>query len=888
MFQSRTLFLTTAGSIALAAASPALAQQQPAAGAAAPADTGIADIIVTANRREEAIQSVPVAITALNNETLREQNISSPTDLLGRIPSLNVASNGTQRDAETITIRGQGQSYLAPVGVVNYFAEVPLIQGSIIANQGGPGTFFDLESLQVLRGPQGTLFGKNTTGGALLLGPQKPKDSFGGYVQAQIGNYDDREFEAVLNVPLVADKLLLRVAGKKVDRDGYTKDVGPAGVVTTLPFQDFTQPPPFFIGQAPGQVLPGNRPNSGVNGLPGPADTNNGYRGKDYDDRHYWTVRAGLTFRPVDGVENYLVGYYTKAHNNGSGQVLTSVNTTSSNLINLVANSWGNGSGTGIPFDATDSTISEAVLAAQKARGPRRVILNNDQFYRLTNWAITDILTIDISDQLTFRNVFGYQRMKQSYSWDLDGSFLPVLAQVPGVVRQSAITRFGNVYGAQAGDVAHVTNVSLITEEPQLQGRLLDGSLNFVLGAFYSKQKPEGLQATGSYNGAANGGGFFAITTKSKALYAQGTLDFGAFSPSLDSLKLTAGIRRTEDSYSGSRISPDYVVLPIGAASEKTRATTWTLGLDYEVMNNVLLFGKVTKGYKAGGFNYAAVQQAGLTFAPEYVKSYEVGAKTDFTLGAVPVRANISAYHLDYDGIQRTFSENVANGCPDPANPFCNTTGIDQGARTFNAGTARVRGVELELTARLTKEFTLSGGYSYTSAKYKRYFLDVPPDPVTGPQQGVKDSCNGPVPIPQGPGAPPTTVDLSCTPFPFTPKNQFSINARYEYEMDRSVGTFVLSGGYTHADKSWTAPASTVASEPGGYVDAYDVFNASVEWNGMMGTSLDARFFVTNLTNETYRISNSNGDSNNLGYSTSIYSEPRMYGLSIRYRFGEQ
>jgi iron complex outermembrane recepter protein len=864
-----------------------------AAQSAAPADgpaanNGIADIVVTANRREEAIQSVPVAISALSNETLREQNIASPTDLLGRVPSLNVASNGTQRDAETITIRGQGQSYLAPVGVVNYFAEVPLIQGSIIANQGGPGTFFDLESLQVLRGPQGTLFGKNTTGGALLLGPRKPVDSFGGYVQAQLGNYNDREFEAVLNVPIVADKLLLRLAGKKVDRDGYTKDVGPAGLVTTLPFQDFTQPPPFFIGRAPDQVLPGANINTGVNGLPGPGDTGPGYRGKDYDDRHYWTVRAGLTFRPVDGVENYLVGYYTKAHNNGSGQVLTSINRTGNTLFNLVANSYGNGSGTGIPFDATDSTIAEGVLADQQARGPRRVVLNNDQFYRLSNWAVTDILTVDLSDTLTFRNVFGYQRMKQSYSWDLDGSFLPVLAQVPATVQQGDLDRFGNIYGAQAGDVARVTNVSLLTEEPQLQGRFLDNRFNVVVGAFYSKQKPEGLQATGSYNGAANGRGFFAITTRSKAVYAQGTLDFGAFTPDLDSLKLTAGIRRTSDRYSGSRISPDYVALPEGAASETTRATTWTLGLDYEVVNNVLLFGKITKGYKAGGFNYAAVQQAGLTFAPEYVKSYEIGAKTDFTLGAVPVRANISAYNLDYDGIQRTFSENVANGCPDAANPFCNTTGIDQGARTFNAGTARVRGVELELTARPTKELTLFGSYSYTKAKYKSYFLDVPSDPVSGPQQGVKDSCDGLVPIPQGVDAPLTRVDLACTPFPFTPENQFSINARYELEMDQSVGTLVFTGGYTHSDRSWTAPASTVAQEPNGYVDAYDVFNASIDWNGIMGSTLDARVFVTNLTNETYRISNSNGDSNNLGYSTSIYSEPRMYGVSLRYRFGEQ
>ena len=117
------------------------------------------EIIVTAQRREESIQDVPIAISAISAESLRQQGISSAFDLLGKVPSLTVTSAGNPRNAEVVTIRGQGATYLAPVGVVNYFAEVPLIQSGIIANQGAPGTFFDVGSLEVLRGPQGTLFG---------------------------------------------------------------------------------------------------------------------------------------------------------------------------------------------------------------------------------------------------------------------------------------------------------------------------------------------------------------------------------------------------------------------------------------------------------------------------------------------------------------------------------------------------------------------------------------------------------------------------------------------------------------------------------------------------------------------------------------------------------
>ena len=849
----------------------------------------IEDIVVTANRREEAIQSVPVAITAIDGNALREQNISSASDLLGRVPSLSVQPNGTQRDAEGVTIRGQGQTYLAPVGVVNYFAEVPLIQGSIIANQGGPGAFFDLQSLQVLRGPQGTLFGKNTTGGALLLGPHKPTDRLEGYMQGQFGNYDDRELEAVINVPIVSDRLMMRFAVKKVDRDGYTKDVGTGDATLSLPFQGAFFGPRIIPDS--GLVLPGTGPNTGIFGLPGIADARHDFRGKDYDDRHYWTARVGMLWRPADGIENYLVSYYTKAHNNGTGQVLTSIDSAHPNLINLVANAYG-GLGT---FDALDPTIAQAVLDRQKALGPRRVSLNNDQFYRLKTWSVIDTFSAELSDALTFRNIFGYQRMRQSFAWDLDGSYLPVLAQVQNFITPQAISSLPDIANlGRIGARADITNTQLISEEPQLQGKLLDDRLNFVVGAFYSKQTPKGLQSTGSYNAANFGGGFFRITTRSQAVYGQATLDLGALSPALDNLKLTAGVRHTWDKFHGHVLNPSFVVLPVSDASDSTEAMTWTLGLDYQASRNILVFGKVTRGYKAGGFNYAAVQPAGQIFKPERVTSYEIGAKTDFRVGTMPVRFNLSAYSLDYQGIQRANGDNVANGCTDVVvtNPRCaltgNTTGLDQGAITYNAGTARVRGIELETIVRPLKGLELAGSYSYTDAKYKKYYLMMAPDPVSGPQVGVKQTCDGPVAIPQGAGAPGVLINLSCSPFPFTPKNQFSLSARYSFDLGSDIGSVVLGGVYSHSGRAWTAPASLPSQLPSGYVDAYDVVNISIDWNGILGTPLDAHFFVTNLTDTTYRISNSNGDDQSLGYSTSIYNEPRMYGLALRYRFGER
>jgi iron complex outermembrane receptor protein len=302
--------------------------------------------------------------------------------------------------------------------------------------------------------------------------------------------------------------------------------------------------------------------------------------------------------------------------------------------------------------------------------------------------------------------------------------------------------------------------------------------------------------------------------------------------------------------------------------------------------SNVLLYGKATKGYKAGGFNYASPRMSGLTFQPERVMSYEIGAKSDLRVGNVPVRFNISAYQLNYKSIQRAQGDNVPNGCPGSGDPFCNTTGLDQGAITYNIGKARLRGVEVETAVRPLAGFDLSASYSYTKGKYLDYTIAVPADPVSGPQVVSKLTCAGRVPIPQGVNAPVTLIDLSCAPFPFTPKHQVSITARYEHKLAADAGAIVATVTYSHASRAWSAPTSLPGAVDG-YVDSYDVVNASIDWNGMLGTPIDARVFVTNLTNTTYRISNTAGDDGSLGFSTAIYNEPRMYGLSLRYRFGE-
>ena len=130
------------------------------------------EIVVTAQRREERAQDVPISLTAFSPQRLQQQNITQAQDLQASVPSLVVGNNGaSNREAQVLTIRGQGSTYQASPGVVVYLNEVPLPAAISANQQGGPGNFVDLENLQVLNGPQGTLFGRNTTGGAVHLVP---------------------------------------------------------------------------------------------------------------------------------------------------------------------------------------------------------------------------------------------------------------------------------------------------------------------------------------------------------------------------------------------------------------------------------------------------------------------------------------------------------------------------------------------------------------------------------------------------------------------------------------------------------------------------------------------------------------------------------------------
>jgi iron complex outermembrane receptor protein len=827
----------------LAPAAMAQTEAQPQANEA----NGISDIIVTANRRQERNQDVPIAITAFSPDRLEQQGIAKEQDLQASVPSLIVGPNGQgSRDAQSFTIRGQGATFQASPGVVVYMNEVPLPAGITLSQQGGPGNFVDLENLQVLSGPQGTLFGRNTTGGAVLLVPKKPTNNFGGWIKGEIGNYDRRYVEGAVNIPVIEDKLLVRVVGAFHDRDGYTRDV---------------------------------------------------VWNKDRDDEHWYSGRIGITFKPTETIENYTMIYGAKSSNNGTGFIHKGFNI--EGLKSLVNPADGSPApfcieGPTIPNAVASCDVYRAATARADALGPRQTALGVDIFSRTKTWGITNTTDIELSDELTLRNIVSFQKLKLDYAYDSDGTVLqqhdvdPNRLPAPGqVVLPGDNTPLTYLNASDPG--LPRDDLKQFTEELQLQGTALDKQLTYTVGGFYYDQRPSGQQVgaaivycpaafTGSNFVCPSNYSTYGTTQTSKALYAQATFDFGAVSPALESLRLTGGYRHTWDKIRGfstaflpqiggttAKCSSTGTIVPIGTAGAdcnytaelNSKASTWLIGLDYKVVRDVLLFGKVSRGYKAGGFNQQAVFTNTRTFQPETVTSYEAGFKADFRVADVPFRLNTTAYLLDYKDIQRAGADfNPVSGAG--------------GAVVRNAD-ARIKGVEVEASMQPFEGLEIGGNFSHTDAKYKKYEYTT----NTG---GF--GCNGGV-------APGGTVDLSCLPFQYVSPYIWSIHANATVPVGDDMGKLNFFVNYSHTSRQYTDPGNVPALQPGAYLEAFGLLNMSLDWNDVAGSGFDVGLFVTNATNKLYRISNTNVfQQGGLLYQSTLYGEPRMYGLRLKYRFG--
>jgi len=739
--------------------------------AGAQPNTTLDEVIVTARRRDESLQQVPIAITAIDQAALQRQGVSTLTDLQQLVPSAYVTGYSHGSTQQFFSLRGQSESGLNTGGgagggpaVVGYFSEVPVPMS-------GPGLYYDLQSVEVLKGPQGTLFGRNTTGGAVLFEPQRPDlDKVTGYGQLLAGNYDRVQGEGAINLPVIDGKLAIRIAGQVESREGYTRDV-----------------------------------NTGV----------------DYDNRHYQAARIGILFQPNDTFDNYFIGNYLAVKEHGPGAELIAANPLTS---------------------AAGASILD-YLAAQQARGVRATALDTPELDQGIFFNLINKTSIKLGDDLKLRNMVSYSGQRVRRDDDEDGTTLVLLDSLgpaPGTWQVDTTTT---------------------TEELQLQGVSLAGALNWQTGVYYENDSSSN-PAKQSFTQQVVLLPFYFNTTDTDlggtttGLYGQGTYKLNRL---LEGLSFTAGYRYTWDrlhegysqtlsggrtpapgdfclSVSGGQLYPDCAVY----AAAKHGGDSYTVGLDYQASPATLLYLVSRQGYKSGGFNIIAatvgdIGSPAFSYQPETVRDVELGLKTEWSVGTLHGRTNLAVYNSWYLNAQVNTSELIDN---------------EQEAVTQNAARAAIRGVEIENTLQPTSATEVTLNYSYMDAFYTRY--------VT-----------------------PLGQDLTHLPYAYAPKNKISASARARLPLPVSLGDVWLNANFSYQDQVF---AGFSAVTPGSYVPSYGLLGLRADWEKINGSGLSAALFVTNLADRVYRVTNEDLFTT-IGSSTTVYGEPRMYGVTLKYQF---
>jgi iron complex outermembrane receptor protein len=744
------------------------------------------DIIVTARRRGESLSRVPISIASIGGADLASRGITSQADLQRSVPGLTIRS-GQSDNVLTFTIRGQGVDTFSgsQSAVLTYFNDVPLA-GLSASN------FYDLESIQVLKGPQGTLFGRNTTGGAVLYTSAKPKDEFEGYVSAGIGNYDDRRLEAVLNLPLASDVAILRIAGNAQWRDGWQKNV------TT--------------GQELGRV-----------------------------DRQ--SVRATLALRPSEGFESTIVGGYSWLSGSNVGLTTYAVYPCGSTnngipLGSVAACRFGPanpdyGRYLAANPEATANGLVDQV-AIQKALGTRKVNGTARTARSGRDWFIMNTSTLDLSPDVAVKNIISYSRSKVYNLWDVFGTG-------PYIV--------GRLFSTPDGEPGSFTgfhqSTKSFSEELQFSGTALGGDLKYIVGGFYAEQDDYSRAPSLNFDLRPIANPTFTQreylnSSRTKALFAQATYDLSRIG--LNRLKLTGGYRYTWER-AGLDTLPNATQTGQKRERRSFKAPSWTVGFDWQAMDQLLLYVAQRGSFRSGGYNGsgplkdAVGADGGNLFLPEKVRDIEAGAKFSGQVGMMPWRANLAAYTSKITNVQRT--------------QFAITGGA-LAALTVNIPSARVKGVEFDTVLDPVDGLQIGGNVTYTNARY-----------TNGTSTVFGQTYN-------------------YGPYADTPPWAGSAFFKVTTEVGTDSGELSLRGEvYAQSAQYFSNLANTIA--PGTKLPSYALVNATLEWRDVMGAPIDLTIFIKNACQKGYF---SGGFAfAPLGTAAAIPGEPRMFGVTAKHRF---
>ncbi len=732
-------------------------------------DAVLEEIVVTAQKRAENLQDTPIAVSAITGEMISKLAIDSTSAIATRNPSLVYSEAGGESQ---LYIRGIGSNIFS-VGVDQSIATH--IDGIYTGRANmGLTQFLDVERVEILRGPQGTLYGRNATGGAINIISAQPTDTLQGYATLGTGSFSRREFKGALSGPLGGSGFSARVAVRSLDDDGYTKNVDPRGT-------------------------------------------------NKIDDNDLKAGRAILRYSN-DTLTASLAADYSKFKNGN-----TSI----------------------YPLDSVGLAQSFGAVAT----GDPHVTRNNTPSFH--NWRTGGVtLTADwkFNDSLTLSSVSGYREWDSDFLFNTDGT-------------EIEITRSTFIYDSVQ-----------YSSELRLAGDHTWG--NWLLGAYWFKEDkfgalglvrvgftPPTVLSPRSFDFFADGSG------RATAMFGQVNYKVN------DQLSLTAGIRYSDETKSdllrSTTLVPDTALLGLFASTSPPAATaagtrnvsrSWTavtprLGLEWRPAENRLYYLSYSRGFKSGGFNDLSVINP--PFNPEFVKSYEIGAKTE--LFDRRLRFNATVFKYDYTDLQVSVFSSLGN---------ITTT------FTTNAAAATINGVELEMQAKPTRNLEITANISWLDATYDSF--TTPYGTCNATNAALDSRCVGRAGLPR-------LIDASGNRLNNAPEAAGSLSLQYDIDVS-SGGKVSLLGQVSHRDRVYFLPANPAAMSEAGY----SLFDARVSyasaggaWEiGAYGKNLGDTDYFQNRVQFT-STSDGRNDPFNTGSVLGYVAPGRQWGVDFTYRFGE-
>ena len=774
-----------------------------------PADTQGNDIVVTAQRREQTLQNVSVAVTAISSDRLANAHVNNLSDLQTIVPSVSFGNDFNQAK---LFIRGVG----ANTSTTGNSTGVALhVDGAYVARAEAQLTsLFDLERVEVLRGPQGTLYGRNAVGGSVNLVTAKPTETFSGYARLTYGNYNNIISEAAISGP-ITDTILFRIAGKTENHDGYGK---------------------------------------------------NPVSGADVDDLNRRMIRGQLEFKPSDRASLLLEGEYFRQND-------------SSGAVHYVAPLF--------PGVARLPSLGGGGYAVN----PRDLATESQPGTDTNSYSFTGTLHYAFSDALTLTDIVNYRRFKSSLYQDLDLSAvvdsLPTNGQ-PTTIQERRIdsTQYSNELqfnyktdhfnAVVGGFVFHerqrpIDNVGLSRRNGLATNiaKLTGAGVNLDYAYYLCGYSPDDVQGGSTVIAPKRVCTHSNLGDDSAAVYGQGNLDLGAFSEGLSTITLKFGGRYSYEKVTSENPSEVITAGGAGAVLFYSAAATHRerkfnnfspeAGIEWKPSRDLLLYYTYSQGFKAGSGENASGSTT--IVGPEKIYNHEIGVKA--TMLDRRLSLNVAAYMYDLYGAQ--YNKTISGG------PTGYTTIFQNAAQTT------AKGLEVEFFGRPVTGVRVSGGLSYTRAKYVNYATLDPLNPVNIAGGTPYNAVTNPSPTAFGaPGG--GNVQLAGNQVRNTPKWAWSLHGEYDLPFRPFGGSLTPQADVSHKSRIYFSEfqRDLESSAPYTWVDlALDFRTAN--------RRINAQLWVKNVGDRLIRASTFALATGRLLGAT--YLPPRTYGGTIGYSF---